>query len=471
MDQRKLLILQEVIKLANQKKLLRKPTRINFLANSFPAQISFVKDNSRLSSALCTRRAAKSYSCGLHFAEDHYDFPNASYLFIALTRESARNIFWKDVLKAISLDFKAKWEFNETRLECKAENGATIKLMGMDDSEHEQEKALGGKYRWVYIDECGSFVHDLRDIVYKTLLLATADYNGGIKLIGTPTNRVKSFFYDVTVGGVNGWVNHKWSYLDNPYTARNVQEVINELINANPLITETPMFKQMYLGQWVIDLNALVYKYDEARNKITELPNETFSYVLGVDLGYDDATAFSVGAYHRYSKTLYIVESFKASELIISDVAETIKRLQKKYDITKIIVDGSAKQSVEEMRKRHGLSLTPAEKMDKQGFIEIMNSDMITGYIKVIADNTQDLQDEWSNLIWKYKDSGKKEEHPALPNHCADSALYLWRHCYNYLAINKPQRENPHGEEVVDKFWEQEEEAIRNSKQDWDGLY
>ena len=51
---------------------------------------------------MCTRRAAKSYSDGLVLAKAALERPDVSCLYIGLTRESAKRIMWKDVLKAIN---------------------------------------------------------------------------------------------------------------------------------------------------------------------------------------------------------------------------------------------------------------------------------------------------------------------------------------------------------------------------------
>ena len=87
---------------------------------------------------------------------------------------------------------------------------------------------------------------------------------------------------------------------------------IADLKAASPLVVETPWFRQMYLGEWVIDLDKLVYRFNSDRNTFAELPTfhaGQWHYVLGVDLGYNDPTAFALCAYHDYDKTLYVLEA------------------------------------------------------------------------------------------------------------------------------------------------------------------
>src|SRR5260370_23458507 len=97
-----------------------------------------------------------------------------------------------------------------------------------------------------------------------------------------------------------------------------------------------------------------------------------------------------------------------------------------------MVIDGSNKQAVMEMSSRHGLSLTPAEKTGKADFIELMNADYITGRIK-LAPSCAALKDEYASLVWDDK-ATKRQEHPACANHGADSALYAWRYCYQFLS-------------------------------------
>lgn len=53
------------------------------LADCFPEQLSFIRDQSPLKWAFCTRRAAKSYSIALDMIDDTFDHPRAHYLIVA----------------------------------------------------------------------------------------------------------------------------------------------------------------------------------------------------------------------------------------------------------------------------------------------------------------------------------------------------------------------------------------------------
>lgn len=391
-----------------------------------------------------TRRFSKSYTGGLYLAKEAYENPGVSVLFIALTRDSAKKIMWKDVLKPINRKYKLNMRFNETSLTATLPNGSIIYLMGVDTSEDEKDKLLGQKYKLAVIDECASFSINLRELVYGTLKPAMADLHGTIVMLGTPGNLTKSLFYDITTGKEPGWYVLKGDTKDNPYMAEKWAREIADLKANQPYITETPMFKQMYLGQWVIDEDALVYKFNPDRNSYAMLPNYVrgdWQYLLGVDLGYEDASAFVVVAFHEHDKVLYVVHTFKKSKMDITDVADKIKQLKTQFNIHKVIIDNANKQAVEEIQKRHQVALTPADKTGKSDFIEIMNAELIQARIKVDSVHGLELMDEWQNLVWKEKGL-KREENPACDNHLSDACLYAWRYCYSYLSekfVSKPE--------------------------------
>jgi hypothetical protein len=94
---------------------------------------------------------------------------------------------------------------------------------------------------------------------------------------------------------------------------------------------------------------------------------------------------------------------------------------------------------VEELNQRHGVGVIPADKIGKEHFINLMNTEFITRKILILP-QANELAEEFKTLVWetdggrvKVSASGARREHPGLPNHLCDAALYLWRHAYTYL--------------------------------------
>lgn len=434
------------------------PVAPSFGDESFEEQQAFLDDPAALRVVLCTRRSGKTYGGGLALFRAAFARPGVSCLYVALTRASAKRIAWKDVLKTIDREKRLGCRFNETELSVTLPNGSVIYLLGMDADEGEKEKALGQKFASVVIDEAASFTIDLRELVFGVLKPAVADYRGQISLIGTPGNVKRGLFYELTEGNDPGdpgrwsrlgWSGHRWSARNNPHMADKWTAEVEELLAANPRIAETPLFRQHYLGQWVVDDDARVYKFDPVRNGYRgELPavagRGRWHYVVGLDLGFADSTAWVVAAYHDGDRRLHFVEALKGDGLDVTDVAQRTRALLERYEVDRVIVDGANRQAVEELRRRHDLPLTAADKTGKAEFVEIMNGDLIAGNVRLNLDGASILAEEWSGLVWDARVVGRRVEHPACPNHAADAALYAWRHCYGYLAeLAAPPRPPP----------------------------
>ncbi len=442
----------------------------------FPQQLKFIQDPAKLKAVWCTRRAAKSFTAGLYMVKECLDNPGVNCLFVGLTRLSAKGIVWKDILKVLDHKHDLGCGFNSTELTMTFPNGSLIKCTGMDADEDEMDKELGKKYRLVCIDEASFYTVNLNRLVYGILKPAVADPNsrgerGTICLMGTSSNFTQGLFFDITNKKEPGWSLHSWTAHDNPYVAKQWQEELDDIKLNRPLFMETPLFRQWYLNEWVVDTEKLVYKFQYDRNIFDKRPEvlnpNMWTYVLGVDLGYDpDPSAFVLCAFHEHDKTLYIIQTFCKTKMDVTDVANKIKEFQANWQIARVIIDNANKQAVEEMKHRHGLSLEAADKIGKVDFIEILNAELIQARIK-IQKNCKNLIDELMGLVWKTTADVidiPRKEHPSLPNHLCDAMLYAWRFCYSYAAevpIAKPAMGTKAWHDAENaKMWEVERERL-----------
>lgn len=413
---------------------------------AFKQQLEFINDPHRLKSLFCTRRAAKSFTGGLYLIKTALENPGCNCLFIGLTRQSAHGIIWKDILRELDTRYKLNIKFNETLLTATLPNGSVIWVTGADTDEQEMNKLLGKKYKLVILDEASMFTVNVHQMVYGVLKPATADQRGTICLLGTSSNITRGLFYDITTLREPGWALHTWTAHDNPHVAEQWREELEDIAKNRPLFMETPLFKQWYLNQWVIDEDALVYKYNDS-NFLPSLPyfDSPYSYILGVDLGHSpDPSAFVVGAYTDSSPNLFIIHAEKHIKYDVTDVANKVKELEMRYKFDVKVVDNANAQAVAELNNRHGTNLVPADKQGKEHFINIMNAEFIQRKIFVLP-GAKELADEYKSLVWetdngivKKSATGLRREHPGLPNHLCDASLYLWRHCHQYLFTQAP---------------------------------
>lgn len=473
-------------------------TGVSLIPGDFPEQAHFMSDQSSRRALFCTRRAAKTYSFGLDCINDGFSHPGANYLFLGLVRLESKKIFFEEVLKDVDRRYGLGLRFNESELTAHLPNGARIYTSAADANSTELRKKLGGKYRRVGIDEAQSWLNPLGELVDGTLGPTVVDWRGSITLMGTPGLITKGLFRDITPASVQaamegakgtepGWSLHAWDTSRNPHMASQWAAEIAELKARKPGIEQTPWFRRNYLGEWVVDSDALVYAYVPGRNDFgggganpqEDLPKYTageWHYALGIDLGWRDPTAFSVCAYHDHDPAMYVLEVFARSEMDLTDVASRVRWYETRYPLEVRIVDGANKQAVQEMVRRHDLALIAADKTGKESFIDLMNAEFGCGNIK-LSRACGPLAEEYGSLIWDDRDKDdpirrtRRQEHPACANHLADATLYAWRRCYQYLSTAapaeapRPGTASAYDAEAAD-YWQSLEQQYEERKAD-----
>lgn len=423
----------------------------------FQAQADFIEDQSLWKAALCTRRAGKSEALGRMLFDAALSSESVSALYFGLTRKAAKAIMWRDIVLRLNRHFKIGGKPNQSELSIYLPNGSDVSLHGLDSSKDQIDKFLGGKPVIAVFDECGSFRQDLEAMVHEYIGPALADHGGQTVLAGTPTDLLNTYFHRVTdpdhQDHDDTFSMHRWTWADNPYIKEKMQERIDAILKRDPRAEETPRFRRMYRGLWAVDDDKLVYRYKPGRNDIDALPGRglnDFTNILGVDLGYNDATSIVPMGWRDHDSRLFIHEAFKQTEMNVTQTVAKIRWFAERYDPTRIVIDPASKQVVKELQARFTLPLTSAEKSGKEEFISLMNADFETGIIQLLPP-TGLLREEYGSLIWDDRAS-KRAEHPSCENHCADAALYGWRYCRQYLATPKPEKLT--GEEEMDAWWE-----------------
>lgn len=427
------------------------------LGACLPEQRAAIEDPSHLKAFFATRRAGKSFAIGIYLFMAALAFPGSSCLYLGLTRETTQNIMNKDIFRVLNRRFAigAKWKGSDKRWELP--NGSYIYMRGADANSYEINKTVGQKYRLAVLDEASKYRYNVHTMVYGSLLPAMGDDLGTVVLSGTPSNITTGLFYEATRGAkgeesARGWSCHRWSWRDNTHKRDNIAVIHDKIVSDNPDIVHTPLYRQEWLGQWVVDSSALVYRFREDRNTIDKLPRaaESYTFMLGGDLGFSpDPSALVVVAYHENDPVLYVVAAEKRPKQDFTDVANWIKSLWRfpslghhgPYPFAAMVMDSANLQGVEEMRGRHGVPLEAAKKVGKAGVIAAMNGEILTGRVKVLP-GAMGVLDEASALVWDEKKLNavpkRWEEDPRFANHLLDSLLYGWRRARNYDAVPAP---------------------------------
>ena len=443
--------------------------RVSYRAD-FPKQNKYLNDRweHRYRTALCTRRAGKSVGECIDSIEIGEQYPNSRIVYGSITVDSTWSIIYDPIMELderFKIGIKPKIGDRTFQLQ----NGSTIKIFGLDASYRQIRKILGHKLRKATIDEAGSITMNLEKMVKQSIKPALADLRpySWLSLIGTPENIPNTYYQKVTEGLDKDldWSNHRWTGHDNPFVFKQWKEEIDEMTTANPLVINASWFKTHYLGEWCTDdelkiINLSDYNYTD---QVPTIKNINFKYVLGSDLGYNDACSFVVMAYSPYHENCYIVEAEKDSQMDFTDYANKIRAIQRRYNIQTIIVDGANKQGIMEVQNRHKIPLIPAEKTDKATYLHLLNDDVKQGKVKILDSGCGELVTEWSSLIWK--DEQRDKEDDRCHNHASDGALYAWRFCLHYVGRKIKEMHSIHTEKGMEQY---EKDFLERHKREHD---
>jgi hypothetical protein len=434
------------------------------LKGDFASQDAFINDPSRFLVAQCSRRAGKSNGLALRFFKTLEKYPKSQCLYLALTQESARGIMWP-ILQEINDRYALGCTFTESRLEMKHPNGAKLKLMGADLKDY-IKRLKGRKFPGIAIDEAQDMGAHLQSLIDDVLTPSVFDYTDGwIALTGTPGPVPQGYYFDITQNGKYGYSLHKWTMLDNPYMP-DPQSVLAKVKADHEWQDDNPTLQREYLNRWVLDVNSLWVRYNEKANHYQELPKEhKWSYVMGIDIGFNDADAIAVLAWSDTTPVTYLVEEKITTKQGITELGEQIQALDKKYSVSRMVIDegGLGKKAAEELRRRLNLPLEAADKARKQENVELLNDELRTGKFKAksasrFAQDSYLVQIDWERST-PDKVVIKKKPHSDI----IDAVLYAYKASYAYTHTPEKEKPKPGTKEWADQqsndMWERELEG------------
>lgn len=440
-----------------------------------------MQDPARFKTAVCSRRAGKTLSIAAEFMHCCLTERNVICLYVTQTSRAARQILWPE-LKRIAEDFKIKVKTDDTRMTMIfLETRSEIRLGGAKD-ETSIELYRGWKLRKVKVDEGQSFRPYLKYFVNDILMPALRDLRGDLSITGTPGPVPAGAFFEYAHSDL--WTHHYWTAFDNPHM-KNLELTLSEERAVKNITEDDHGYIRETYGRWVYDPESLVYKFTKEKNVYEKLPEEKLEYILGIDLGYNDADAISVLGYSYLHKHVYLVEELVQDKQDITALVGQIKTLQEKYKPVKMVMDAGAlgKKIQEEFLQRHSLQIEAADKNRKHEFIELLNDDLRNGKFKAFSGSlfAQDaLLVQWDRSERVISQQRLKISDTFHSDIC-DATLYAWREARHFLAeAPKP------GPTVYSEAWveaqerllmEQAERAarqeddIRGSQADLESLY
>jgi hypothetical protein len=450
---------QEIAKRAKAKSLARSFTIEDFC---FDKQIAFINDPARFKTAVCSRRSGKTLACAADLMNTAMT-KKGDVAYITLSRINAKRIIWREILK-INKEYALQGHPDNSDLSLHMPNGNIIYVSGAKDA-GEAEKFRGLSFRKVYIDESQAFRAYIKDLVEDIIEPALTDYYGELILIGTPGPIPAGYFYDASHNPE--WSHHHWTMQQNPHiklkSGKEPLDIIKELAARRGLTTNDASIQREYFGQWIKDLDSLVFKFDAVLNTTFSIP-ENLTYIFGIDIGYKDADAIAVLGYSHFTGEVYLVEELITTKQDITGLVTQIKALQSKYKPVKMVMDAGAlgKKIQEEIRIRHQLPIDAADKARKFEFIAMLNDDLRSGKFKAMP-NSRFAED--CNLVqWNYDDPARPKISDVYHTDVGDSVLYAWRECRHYFKQSPAEKIAINTDKYMDMLEQKEMEKFEQRK-------
>ena len=459
--------------------------RPDLYADMFPEQLAFVEDMSKKVGAVCSRRAGKTWGVYHKILNTCESKENALIGYLTKTRDWAEELVWdplKDLAKARGIADDGS--FNNSKLRAKMFNGSKIRLAGAKDKA-QAEVLRGFGYDLIVIDEAGSIDPVIMRYVLKDILpAALGEYAGQLVVVGTPNESCSGYFHDVTTSlttkfSMHHWVQRQnvmfplWAGCDPADKDRLVDEYLASEREEWEYSETDPEYQREYMGLWA--KNEELYIYRITSENLRTPPNVPLRYVLAIDIGWHDMTAWELVGYDQDSQTMYEVDSTQEQHLTFDTIAEITIQYATDYELDCVVVDTAGAGKVvqdslaKEMSLRFEVPCKPALKSRKGTNMKFLASDFRAGKAFLLPDGV--CADQCKTLQWDGNHLREKDADPGMFIDNADAYLYAYRECYHWLheprevlpEIGTPERANL---EML-RLEEEEAEAMNNPNQPW----
>ncbi len=398
----------------------------------------------------CCRQAGKSTTFALRALHRAIYTPKALVLIVAPSWRQSAEVLRKvqDFLGALPVPVHLD---TDSKTEVALKNGSRIVSLPAGEAKIRGFSAVTE----LILDESGDVPDELYHAVLPMLIISRGTLLAG----GTPKGR-RGFFFESWDKGGDGWDRIEAPWAECP--RMDATEIAAQRLGLKE------KFAQEFECQFVRLSGGMVYaSFIEAVNVVESLPpnDGKWHYLLSIDFGFVDATAFCVLGWRDNDPTLYVALSFKESGLHADDIAERVKMLRTTYAFSKIVGDigGYGKGPAMELQSRYALTIEPAPKTEKAGFIDLLNAAFSRGLVKVYRPTNEALVAEVVALPWN---DTRTNHADGYEDHLCDALLYGHRvasaHLQQPLAA-KPSTPEALIIEQTAEIWRDHEEAQRKA--------
>lgn len=391
-------------------------------------------DKSKRKCLFCSRRSGKSDLIASKLTLTIAKYPHLLVPYITLTSKVSKANLWAKLCK-FNREYNLGLVEVETMGMLRTPQGGGIWLTGCKDK-GEAEKFRGPYYPLVVIDEAGTFRTSVLEYLIDNVLdAALSDVEGELWLSGTPGVVPEGYFWERTTGEGIGeealakWPTFTWTVADNPHHPLSKPGALEAKRIELGLSPNSPKWLREYCGKWSLDTTSIIYYWDPAKNFWDGVLPEfgMRRTTLGVDVGYEDETAFVVCTSYWGQPKVYVRHAHGQSKMLPSAIAEEMRKLVKEYGVQEIYMDsgGLAKTILIQLQQDYQLPVCAAEKQDKAGAIQRVRDALNLGNLVMHVPSCKPLLDEHNVLVWA--DKHKLGHREGMADHNADALLYAYR--------------------------------------------
>jgi hypothetical protein len=479
---------------------------------------AMVLDSSPHVSAICPRRAGKTYAGALAALITGEAKPGSISIIISLNLKQLRRLYWAggpSGLFTIARRYGLNITWNTSHLRWEHENGSIGYLLGAEDDE--QLEVIRGLEADLYlVDECKSFAPSVLETLIDDIIDPQRESREGrLILIGTPGFIASGPFYQATcerakddegkpylvrAGAKDPWGRtplddllwscHSWTLEAN--TAKPKQWIAAlKKKKSKKWADDHPTWCREYLGQWSLGGSGLIFRYgvEKAHGRVTWAPQVTkqnpaglpaegapWRFIAGLDLGYEAPTALVVAAYSPKLRQLRHVKDYSRRHLLPDDIADLIQTAIDTYGpIERIFADGAnlGITIIKELQTKYGFPIEKSEKREKFDYTELVNSGFSRGEILIIEHDPETgkqtmLDRQLLTVAWKLGDEdedeilelarlGKLKADPNIPDDSTDAFLYMYRGSLHHFGVPSEEEAPEPGTPAAIKAWEKEQ--------------
>ena len=256
---------------------------------------------------------ATSRRCGKSFTADALAIytalkPRTRTLIVGLTFSAVVKQHWDNIVNIadeIGLNITRS---SKTEGIIEFYNKSSIQLCGCPNKEA-PDKLRGDDLHLAIIDEAGHQKYGLKYMVEEVIQPMLNHEDSKLLLIGTPP-RAPGHYFEQCYNNPSFHKAH-WTAVDNPYIY-DFNAMIDEVCTQKGVTRNDPLIKREYMGEFVYDTEAQVYRGYKTYETIPNDFKPTEAYI-GIDWGHGDANAIITLLSDKKAKKAYVVQEDKFS--------------------------------------------------------------------------------------------------------------------------------------------------------------